>query len=68
MAARLVNAMHGALGFVEGPALTAPELTRWHITNNHQELTEGSIAEYCPAVEPICGKWLAGSRAVAGHV
>ena len=50
---RLVTAMHGALGFVDGPALTAPELARWQITNDHQDMTEGSIAEYCPAAEPI---------------
>ena len=50
---RLVTAMHGALSFIDGPALTASELERWNITNGHQEMTEGSIAEYCPAAEPI---------------
>ena len=50
---RLVTDMHGSLGFVDGSALTAPELARWQITNDHQEMTEGSIAEYCPAAEPI---------------
>ena len=34
---RLVNDMHGSLCFVDGPALTAPELARWQITNDHQE-------------------------------
>ena len=50
---RLVTAVHGALGFVDGPALSASELARWQITNDHQDMTEGSIAEYCPAAEPI---------------
>lgn len=62
---RLVTAMHGALGFVDGPALTAPELARWQITNDHQEMTEGSIAEYCPAAEPIM-RQLAGRIARHG--
>ena len=50
---RLVNTMHGALGFVTGPTLTALELERWQITNDHQDTTEGSIAEYCPAAESV---------------
>ena len=50
---RLVTAVHGALGFVDGPALSASELARWQITSDHQDMTEGSIAEYCPAAEPI---------------
>ena len=50
---RLVTVVHGALGFVDGPALSASELARWQITNDHQNMTEGSIAEYCPAAEPI---------------
>ena len=50
---RLVTAVHGALGFVDGPALSASELASWQITNDHQDMTEGSIAEYCPAAEPI---------------
>ncbi len=50
---RLVTAVHGTLGFVDGPALTLPELARWQITNDHQVITEGSIAEYCPAAEII---------------
>ncbi len=50
---RLITTVHGALGFVDGPALSASELTRWQITNDHQDMTEGSIAEYCPAAEPI---------------
>ena len=50
---RLVNTMQGALGFVNGPALSAPELARWQISNDHQDMIEGSIAEYCPAAEPI---------------
>lgn len=62
---RLVTAMHGALGFVDGPALTAPELARWQITNDHQEMTEGSIAEHCPAAEPIM-RQLAGRIARHG--
>ena len=62
---RLVTAMHGTLGFVDGPALTAPELARWQITNDHQEMTEGSIAEYCPAAEPIM-RQLAGRIARHG--
>lgn len=62
---RLVTATHGALGFVDGPALTAPELARWQITNDHQEMTEGGIAEYCPAAEPIM-RQLAGRIARHG--
>jgi NADH dehydrogenase [ubiquinone] 1 alpha subcomplex assembly factor 7 len=62
---RLVTATHGALGVVDGPALTAPELARWQITNDHQEMTEGSIAEYCPAAEPIM-RQLAGRIARHG--
>ena len=62
---RLVTATHGTLGFVDGPALTAPELARWQITNDHQEMTEGNIAEYCPAAEPIM-RQLAGRIARHG--
>ena len=50
---RLVTALHGALGFVDGPALSASELEHWQITNDHQDMIEGSISEYCPAAEPI---------------
>lgn len=62
---RLVTATHGALGFVDGPALTAPELARWQITNDHQEMAGGNIAEYCPAAEPIM-RQLAGRIARHG--
>ena len=50
---RLVTVVHGALGFVDGPALSVSELARWQITSDHEDMTEGSIAEYCPAAEPI---------------
>ncbi len=50
---RLVIALRGTLGFFDGPALSSSELARWQITNSHQGITEGSIAEYCPAAEPI---------------
>lgn len=62
---RLVSAMQGALGFVNGPALSETELARWQITNDHQNMTEGSIAEYCPAAEPII-KQIAGRIARYG--
>ena len=58
---RLVTAVNGVLGFVDGPALSASELARWQITNNNQNMTEGSIAEYCPAAEPIMQR-------LAGHI
>ena len=50
---RLVTDVHGALSFIHGPALTLPELKLWQITNDQHNMTEGRIAEYCPAVEPI---------------
>jgi NADH dehydrogenase [ubiquinone] 1 alpha subcomplex assembly factor 7 len=51
---RLVTATHGALGFVDGPALNAPELARW--LNIARRLNQ------------LYGNWLAASRAMAGHV
>ena len=57
--------MHGALGFVDGPALSVSELARWQITSDHEDMTEGSIAEYCPAAEPIM-RQLAGRIARHG--
>ena len=50
---RLVTAVHDTFSFVDGPALTPPELALWQITNDHQDLSEGGIAEYCQAAEPI---------------
>jgi NADH dehydrogenase [ubiquinone] 1 alpha subcomplex assembly factor 7 len=58
---RFVTAVHGAFGFVDGPALNASELASWQITNDHQDMTEGSIAEYCPTAEPIMQR-------LAGHI
>ena len=62
---RLITTIHGALSFVDGPRLTAPELTRWQIANDRQEMTEGSIAEYCRAAELIM-RQLAGRIARHG--
>ena len=50
---RLVTSNHSELDFIDGPALTEPELVRWHVTNEHQDMTEGSIVEYCPTAESI---------------
>ena len=50
---RLVTAVHGTLGFVDGPKLTPSELACWQINNDPQDIAEGSIAEYCPTAEPI---------------
>ena len=50
---RLVTAVHGSLSFVDGPALSTLELARWQITSDHQDMTDGCIAEYCSAAEPI---------------
>ena len=50
---RCVTAMDDGLRLVDGPALTPLELDRWQITNGHQNMIEGSIAEYCQAAEPI---------------
>ena len=58
---RLVSAVQGALGFVDGPALSASELARWHITNDHHDMTEGTIAENCPTAETIM-------QQLAGHI
>ena len=53
---RLVTDVRGSCGFTDGPALTLPELKRWQITNNQNDMLEGSIAEYCPTAEPIVGQ------------
>ena len=50
---RLVTVTHGTLGFVDGPALTQEELAAWQISNDQTDITEGAIAEYCLAAEPI---------------
>ena len=50
---RLVTVTHGTLGFVDGPALTREELAAWQISNDQTDITEGTIAEYCLAAEPI---------------
>ena len=50
---RLVTITLGMLSFVDGPILTEAELAKWQITNDQTEMTEGTIAEYCPATEPI---------------
>ena len=50
---RLVTVTHGALSFVDGPALTQAELAQWQISNDQTDMTDGAIAEYCPAADPI---------------
>ena len=50
---RLVTVTHGTLSFVDGPALTQAELAQWQISNDQTYMTDGTIAEYCPAADPI---------------
>jgi len=50
---RLVTVTHGALSFVDGPALTQAELAKWQISNDQTDMTDGAIAEYCQAADPI---------------
>ena len=50
---RLVTVTLGTLSFVDGPALTQAELAAWQISNDQTDMTDGTIAEYCPAADPI---------------
>ena len=50
---RLITVTNGMFCFIDGPALDRTELAKWHITNDQTDVTEGAIAEYCAAAEPI---------------